>query len=213
MPQNMKIRFTPYLIVSLSLILLGLIYILSGTGGNLGPLVGMLIIAVGLLFLILHFISRKANQKKSRWKVIIQLLVLTVLALFYFKFSEKIVLHIPKNFYGYVYLIYGVENKPKLQTNNFLSSNIDLTVPSSGIIFTSDKPTRNTVIIDSSHGEVKKIYPGHGIPTAGDTLRCGNKKYYIDVFVIGNFSTHWDYSTDTLKRNLKKELACKMLGK
>ena len=66
-------------------------------------------------------------------------------------------LYVPHNFHGYIILVYGVDKKPKLQTNNLLSPNIDITVPESGIIFTSNKLRKSIVIIDSSHGKIKTL--------------------------------------------------------
>jgi hypothetical protein len=121
-------------------------------------------------------------------------------------------LHIPKNFNGYVILVYGVDGKPKLESNNILNSNVDITVPTSGIILTSDKFPKNTIIIDSSDVKIKTLQPGYDIPTAIDTLACGDKKYALNIFVVGNLPRDWDYNTDTAKRNASKELACKLLS-
>jgi hypothetical protein len=208
----MKLKLTPTLIVSIILILFGIYFILSGIGGNLGPPVGMIIIGVGLIFLLLHFLLRKVFKTKIRNQFITELLLLILIGFFYFKNNEKVILHIPKNFQGYIILVYGVDGEPKLESNNIFNSNVDITVPTSGIILTSNKFPKNTVIVDSSDEKIKTLQPGYGIPTANDTLRCGDEKYVLDIFVFGNLPPNWDYNTDTAKRNVSKELACKLLS-
>jgi len=208
----MKLKFTPLLILSIVLILLGIPFILTLVGGNLGPLVGMLIIAAGLICLLSYFFLRKVFQTKVKNQVITELLLISIILLIYYRGHDNVILHIPKNFQGYVMLVYGVDKKPKLKSINILSPNIDLTIPQSGIIFTSTKFPKSVIIIDSSRGELKTVHPGYGLPSASDTLSCGNKNYTLDVFVIGNLPSDWNYNTDTVRRYLTKEVACKLLS-
>ena len=74
-------------------------------------------------------------------------------------------------------LVYGVDKKPKFQTI-FFSRHIDIIVPDSGIIFTSNQSANsfmnNLVIIDSVQETKRELKPGFGIRFAMDTLRCGN---------------------------------------
>ena len=63
-----------------------------------------------------------------------------------------------------------------------------------------------------SDNKIRLIEGGYGIPIASDTLKCGNKKYDLDVLIFGELPASWIYKEDTLIRNIKKELACKMLS-
>ena len=144
--------------------------------------------------------------------IITELLLIIIIGLIYYRSNEKVILHIPKNLHGYVMIVYGVDKKPELKSSNILSPDIDLTIPQSGIIFTSTKNPKSIIIIDSSRGEIKAVHPGYGIPFASDTLRCGNKNYTLEIFAIGNLQSDWNYKADTAKRYLTKELACKLLS-
>jgi hypothetical protein len=207
----MKFRITPLLILSIALILFGIPFILNLIGGNLGPPVGMLLIVVGLICLLLHFILGKFFKTKFRNQFIAELSLIIIIGLIYYRYNEKVILHLPKKFQGYITLVYGADKKPKLQGNNILTPNIDLTVPPSGIILTSSKYSKSFIVVDSSYGEIKTFHPGYGIPFEIDSLTCGNKKYNLNVLFIGNLPSGWHYGTDTTRRNMSKEMACKLL--
>lgn len=208
----MKLKFTPLLILVIGLVLFGTLLIFTPVGGNLGPMVGILIWTAGLICLLFYFFLRRVFQTKVRNQVITELLLIGIIGFIYYRGNEKVILHIPKTFHGYAMLVYGVDKKPKLKSNNIWSPNIDLTVPQSGIIFTSTKFPKSAIIIDSSRGELKSLHPGFDFPYASDTLSCGNKKYTLDIFVIGNLPSDWNYNADSARRYLSKEFACKLLS-
>jgi len=208
-----KFKFTPLLIISIVLVTYGIYFIFSGKGGNLGPPAGMIIIFIGLICLLPYYIFRKLFKTNVKKQSLTELLLVIVIVFVYYRSGENLVLHVQPNYQGYIILVYGAGKKPTPQKKNFLSPDIDIMVPGSGIIFTADAATKNIVIIDSSSGKIKRMQPGYGIPSANDTLICGGRKYPLDVLVMGNLSADWSYEADTLKRNQKKLLACEILGK
>jgi len=207
----MKFKFTPLLIISLGLILVGLFYMFSGVGGNLGPLAGMLLIAVGLVSLLPYFILRKVFNTNTKAQLIAEL-ALVVVILFVLSISkEKVVLHVPRNYKGYIVITYEAAGKPKFTAANWFDRDVNLTVPPSGLIYTSDKKVKAIVVVDSSRS-LQEVPPGYGIPFSDDTLICSDKKHPLDILVIGKLPPDWEYATDTVARGLKKGLACKLLS-
>jgi uncharacterized membrane protein YjjP (DUF1212 family) len=135
----MKYKTTPLLIISISLLLIGVYCLVSGAGGNLGGLIVILsIILAGICFTLYYFSSKLF--KTNLWQQVVAEFILIIIAVFvYYTTNEKICLHIPQNFQGHIIVVWGVENKPKLKTRNILSPNIDINVPESGILFISSK--------------------------------------------------------------------------
>jgi hypothetical protein len=183
----------------------------DGKGGNLGGLaVIVCIFTAGLSFLL--FIGlRKIFKEKVWWQSITELLLISIVVFFFYKQNGKLVLQVPRHFQGYLFVVYGVDSKPTLQKTSFLKANIDVTVPNSGIIFTSSKRFGTIAIADGSIGEAKTVGDEYIIPFAWDALKCGTKKYFMDVLVFGPLSTGWNYRKDYVNRNLKKDSSCKML--
>ena len=208
----MKYKITPLLIISIGLILFGIYFFVSGRGGNLGPMVGIISAISGIICLLPYFLLRRVF-KLNIWRQIITELFLILIAVFiYYRGNEKVILHLPRNFQGHIFVVYGVDNKPKLQAKGFFSHNIDIDVPESGIIFTSTKNAKSIIVADSSDGAIRLVSPGYGIPFLTDTLRCGNDKYNLDILVFGKLLHDWSPIADKINRNLKKRTACKILG-
>ena len=208
----MKLKFTPLIIVAVISILYGLYIFLSGQGGNLGGLVLLISFFIGAICLLLYFGFRKLFKTKIWKQVITELVLIIIAASFYYKENGRLVLHVPPHFKGYIIVVYGADKKPKLPAPGLVKADIDITVPNSGIILTSSRRTKTISVIDSSDNETKLSEAGYGIPISSDALNCGNKKYDLDVLVFGKLPLGWMYKEDTLIRNLKKELACKMLS-
>jgi hypothetical protein len=209
---KMKYRITPLIIVSLGLILFAIYLLISGRGGNLGPLVGIVSIIAGILCLLPYFLFRKVFKLNIGRQIVTELFLIIIVAFIYYRVNEKVILHLPRNFQGHILVVYGVDNNPKLQTKNIFNPNIDVDVPESGIILTSTKYAKSIVIIDSSDGDVKLLRPGYGFPFSNDTLRCGKAKYNLDIIVFGKLPLGWSPIADTANRNFKKKLACKILS-
>ena len=207
----MKLKFTPLIIVAVISILYGLYIFLSGQGGNLGGLVLLISFFIGAICLLLYFGFRKLFKTKIWKQVLTELLLIILVAYLYYKENGRLVLHVTPHFKGYIIVVYGADKKSKLPAPGLLKGDIDITVPDSGIILTSSRRTKTISVIDSSDNEIKLIKAGYGIPISWDDLNCGIKKYDLDVLVFGKLPLGWMYKEDTLIRNLKKELACKML--
>lgn len=208
----MQFKITPLLIISAGLVLFGLYYFFSGEGGNLGPLTGIVAVEAGLLCLLIYFILRKVLRNKIKAQVIAELSLVIIIAFFYFRSSESVVLHVPPGFRGYVMLISNVDKKPALQSPAFFSRDIDVTVPASGIIFTSSPGHKKIIVVDGSRGGVKTLRPGYEIPFAWDTLYCNYNNYPVDLVLVGNLPPGWNLRRDTVRRNVKKEIACRLLS-
>lgn len=209
---TMKYKITPLLVVSIVLILLGIYFILPTSDSNLAPLAGFLLVIAGISCLIPYFLLRTIFKTKIRVRIIIELCLLITGVFIYYQATEKIVLHVPHNFQGPILMIYGVDKKPELKAKHFFSRNIDITVPESGIIITSNKQGENIMIADSSEGKVKMMMPGYGIPFLTDTLQCGVNQYILNILVVGKRPVGWTPTTDTASWNLKKISACKMIS-
>ncbi|MEO7462306.1 MAG: hypothetical protein ABIT96_06230 [Ferruginibacter sp.] len=66
-------------------------------------------------------------------------------------------------------------------------------------------------IADSSTGEAKIIGDEYMISFAWDTLKCGNKEYYMEVLFFRPFSNGWSYKKDHENRIVKQDSICKIL--
>jgi len=207
----MKLKLTPLIIVAGISILFGSYVMFFGKGGNLGGLVLIISIFIAGVCLLLYFGFRKLFKTKIWRQVLLELLLIIIVGYFYYKKNGRLVLHVPANFTGYIIVVYGADKKSELPAPGLLKANIDITVPDSGVILTSSTRDKGITVIDSSQGEIRSIEAGYGIPFASDKLNCGNKNYDLDVLVFGKLPIGWRYKEDISIRNLKKELACKML--
>ena len=211
----MKLKITPLIIVTAALVAFGIYCIFSGS--NLGPPEGFIFIFLGAVVLLPHFLFRVIFKANIWRQIIAELVLLSVIYFFIYKFNGEIILHPEKNYKGYIYVVYGVNKAPELRTRNIFEHNIDVNVNTSGILFTSGKRPggwfNRLAVADSSNGKVTFLVPGYGVIFANDTLRCGGKKYLVDVFLMGKQMPQWRFMTDTLNRGAKMKQACELLRK
>jgi hypothetical protein len=200
----MKLKPTPFLIISVCLIIYSIyliIYYLSlSSAGNLWPLLVLIYIVPGGFCLLLYFVLRKVFKSRIWRQIGVEILIIVIILLYIFSKTSigkgKIVLDLPHGYHGSVFLIYGVEDKPKLPSRSFLRT-IHLKIPNSGIFLTSDDRqndfTNPFVIYDSTQTR-------YNFGFSWDTFHCGNKTYLSDNFFLGN------YVPDSL--NFKKKTIC-----
>jgi len=213
-----QLKPTPLLIVSIGLILYGLymlIFVDPGEEGW-GTLFAMVIGGAGILGLIVYAVLRASLKAKIWTQVSIETILIVGLLYFGYRKSGAFQFQLPHNYRGYVILVYGVENTPKLKTP-FYSNKIKLKVPESGIILTSSYPNDNysgpALFFDSTLGEIRKLSPPltrHDLPLSSDTLKCDKKNYLYHIWIIKD-ETNWSPKEDTINRlDLKFIEACKL---
>lgn len=124
---------------------------------------------------------------------------------------------LPHNYRGCYFLVYGVDNAPKLKTP-FYSNKIKFQVPESGIILTSSSPNDNysdpAIFFDSTLGEIHKLTPPfkrYDLILSSDTLKCGNQEYlWYHIWIIKD-EPNWSAKEDSINRlNLKLIEACNL---
>jgi len=213
-----QLKPTPLLIVSIGLLLYGLymlIFVDPGEEGW-GTLFAMVIGVAGILGLIVYTFLRATLKTKIWTQVSIETVLIVGLLYFGYRKSGAFQFQLPHNYRGYVILVYGVENTPKLKTP-FYSNKIKLKVPESGIILTSSYPDENysdpALFFDSTLGEIHKLSPPltrHDLPLSSDTLKCEKKNYLYDIWIIKD-EPNWSAKEDTINRlDLKFIEACKL---
>ena len=212
----MSFRVTPLFFVSIALVLTAL-YVggrmfFDNGGGNLSGLAFLLCIFSAAISLLLSGWLHKIFKTNLWRQTLAELLIIIAVGFYLYKQSGKVVLHVPAKFQGYVFLVYSVDNKPPLQRTNFLEDHTKVSVPSSGIIFTSSKRSGTLAIADSSNGEAKTVGKEIILPFAWDTLKCGTKDYFMDVVFFGPIPPNWNYKSDSAYRNFRKEQICKLLS-
>ena len=141
-----------------------------------------------------------------------EVLLIIVIGFFIYKQTGKVVLHVPARFQGYIFLVYSVNNMPPLGKTSFLKADREVSVPNSGILFTSSKRSGTLAIADSSNREVKTVGNEIILPFAWDTLKCGTQVYLMDVLFFSPIPAGWNYKSDSTYRNLRKEQICKFLS-
>jgi hypothetical protein len=214
----MKLKPTPVFLVSVGLILYGLymlIFVDPGEEGW-GTLFAMVIGGTGIAGLVVYAILRAALKKKIWTQVGIETVLIIVVLYFFYKKSGIYEFRLPHNYRGYVIVVYGVDNASKLKTPIY-SNKIKFNVPLSGIILTSSLPNDNysdpAVFLDSTLGEIHKLpalLKRHDLPLSSDTLKCGNKNYLFDIWIIKD-EPNWSAKEDTINRlDLKFLEACTM---
>ncbi len=206
--KKINFRLTPLLILSIGFIVFGIFSLF--TGGNLGGLALIIGLLIAAFCFLIHKILLWVFKLNVLRLIITELLIIIVVSFVYYRINEIVTLHLPSNFTQHILIVYGVEGKPKMESDNFFTPNSDVTVPESGVIFTSSEYSAS-IRLDTSNGRTKAISPGYGIPISADILSCGNKKYRINIIVMGKLPPGWHPAYDTLKRKMKKELACRLL--
>lgn len=212
----MKLKPTPLFLVSIGLILYGvymLIFVDPGEEGW-GTLFAMVIGGAGIAGLVVYAVLRAALKTKIWTQVGIETILIIGVLYFGYRKSGIYEFHLPHNYRGYVIVVYGVDNASKLKTP-FYSNKIKFQVPLSGIILTSSLPNDNysdpAVFLDSTLGEIHKLpvpLKRHDLPLSSDTLKCGNKNYLYDIWIIKD-EPNWSAKEDTINRlDLKFLDAC-----
>jgi hypothetical protein len=213
-----QLKPTPLFIISIGLVLYGLyvlIFVDPGEEGW-GTLFAIVIGGAGVVGLMVYAILRATLKKKLWTQVGIETILIAGLFYIGYRKSGIYEFHLPHNYRGYVIVVYGVDNAPKLKTP-FYSNKIEFNITSSGIIVTSSLPNDNysdpAVFLDSTLGEIHKLpkpYTRHDIPYSTDTLECDGKNYLVDIWLIKD-EPNWIKSEDTLNRlDLKLIEACTM---
>jgi len=209
---------TPLLIISIGLIFYGvymLIFVDPGEEGW-GSVIALVSGGMGIFSFIVHTILRVLFKTKIWTQVGIETVLILGILYFGYTKSGAFQFQLPHNYRGYVILVYGVDNTPKLRTR-FYSNKIKLKVPESGIILTSSYPNDNysdqALFFDSTLGEIYKRSPlltRHSIPLSSDTLNCGNRNYLYDIWIIKD-EPNWSAKEDAINRlDLKFIEACNL---
>jgi hypothetical protein len=214
-----RLKPTPLLIVSLGLIIYGfyLLFFVDPGEEGWGTLFAMVAGGVGIAGLIIYAIFRITLKKRVWLQVGIETFLIAGLLYIGYRKSGIYEFHLPHNYRGYIMVVYGVENAPKLKTP-FYSNKIKFTVTASGIILTSSLPNDNysdpAVFLDSTLGEINTLprpYTRHDIPYSTDTLKCDDKNYLLDMWLIKD-EPNWMKKEDTLNRlDLKLIEACTLI--
>jgi hypothetical protein len=212
----MRPKFTPLFFVSIAFVLTALYcagrMLFAKSSGNLSGLFFLVCIFSAIASLLLSGWLHKVFKTNPWRQTVAELLIITAVGFFLYKQMGKVVLHVPAKFQGYIFLVYSVTNKAPLEKTSFLKAHIEVSVPSSGIIFTSSKRSGTLAIADSITGEIKVLGNDIILPFAWDTLKCGNKSYFMDVVFFGPIPANWNYKSDSTYRNLRKEQICKLLS-
>jgi hypothetical protein len=209
----MRLKITPLFLASIGVIIYGFYYIFYKWDSNIGPIAGILVIVLGFICLSLWFILRTIFHSRFWLHLLCEVVLIVVVAFAGYKLTRKVLLHIPGGFKGDILLIYGVEKVPRLRPGNIFYRNVDVWIPPSGIVLTSnrfaEKYINNLIVMDSLHRQI--FEPGKYVGYGLDTLNCGNKKYLMEVI-------NFHYPPDSLKaqdderqRNLKKQEGCKLI--
>jgi hypothetical protein len=217
----MKLKPTPLFLVSIGLILYGLymfIFVDPGEEGW-GTLFAMLIGGAGIAGLAVYAILRAALKTKIWTQVGIETVLIIGVLYFGYKKSSIYEFHLPHNYRGYVIVVYGVGNASKLKAP-FYSNKSKFKVPLSGIILTSSLRNDNysdpAIFLDSTLGEIHELpvpLKRHDLPLSSDTLKCGNKNYLFDIWIIKD-EPNWSAKEDTINRlDLKFLEACTLISK
>ena len=170
-----------------------------------GTLFALVVGGAGIIGLIAYAILCAALKSKIWTQVSIETVLIIGLLYFGYKRSGIYEFQLPHNYRGYVIVVYGVDNASKLKTP-FYSNKIKFKVPVSGIILTSSLPSDNysdpAVFLDSTLGEIHKLpvpLKRHDLPLSSDTLKCGNKNYLFDIWIIKD-EPNWSAKEDTINR-------------
>ena len=159
-----------------------------------------------IIGLTLYFILRVVFKKKMWTQVVTELLIITAFVFFVYKETGYKSLEASPNYNGFVMLIYGVGNAPKLSKPIF-SNKIEIKIPKSGIVVTSS----------SSQDFIKEGYKFANeqsyVVYPNDTIKCNDKKYIAEVWLLKS-SSNWNNKDDSIY-GLKQKFseACYMVTK
>lgn len=216
----MKLKLTPFLIVSVGLFLYGLyvLFLVNPGEEGWGTLAGMVITGFAVGLFVIYIIFRAVFKSKIWTQTGIEAILLSAALFFYYKSEGEFLFALPKNFKGHVLVVYNVQGQPALPTS-FFTNKVKVTVPVSGIVLTSSSPlnekyyhggtfTENGKNINTLNGADRR----HDLPLDSDTISCNRKKYYFDKWIIKD-EPNWSKRDDTLYKLVDKlQLACDLIN-
>ncbi len=209
----MKIKPTPFLFAAVCPILFAAWGIIAGEGGNLIGLAVLICLVISFLFFALYYISSRVFKNNFRTRWIVESLLVLTMVFAYYRQNEKIVLHIPNGFQGYILVMYGVPGQPELKRRNLWSPMFDVDVPASGVIYTSTRYGKKLLLSDSSTLNGKMRKPGYGIPFFHATAPCSTGSYTTDVIVFQKLPRDWNLHLDSIGRKERLKRACDNIGR
>ena len=182
-----------------------------------GTFAAFLFTSVGVAGLVIYAILRAILKTRIWVQVGIEIILIGTLVFLGYRKTGNYVFSLPHNFRGYVVLVYGV-NKVQGPVTPLYSNKLRFTVPSSGIILTSYLPGSNyndpAIFLDSTLGETDKLpdpYKRYGIPHSTNPLKCGDRNYKVDVWIIKD-QPDWSRKEDSINRlDLKLAEACELI--
>jgi hypothetical protein len=216
----MKLKLTPFFIVSVGLFLYGLyVWFIADPGEEgWGTLAGMIITGFSVGLFVVYLIFRAIFKTKFWTQTGIEAFLLAGALFYFYKAEGEFLFALPKNYQGHVLVLYNVEGQPALPTR-FISNKVKVTVPPSGVVLTSSLPLNDKFYHDGTFTEdgkdindLKGAYRRHDLPLTGDTLICNGRKYYFDIWIIKE-EQNWSLRDDTLyKLNDKLQIACDIIN-
>lgn len=215
----MKLKPTPLFLASAGLILYAVYLLIFADPGEegWGTLAALVLGGAGIVGLVVYALMRSFFKTRIWTQVITEVILIGGLFYFVYKKSGKYAFRLPHNYRGYVILVYGVDDAPKL-TTIFYSNRIKLSVPPSGIILTSGSPNDNysdpAIFLDSTTGKIQDLPPRfrrYDLPLSSDKLKCGNKSYLYDIWIIKD-EPNWSSKEDSINRlDLKLLEVCTLI--
>jgi hypothetical protein len=172
-----RIKPTPLFIISIGLILFAIYTLLFFKDPEGWGILGAIIfVSGGLIGLIIYLVLRVLCKTKVWTQIILEIIIIASLIFYDFKRDSFKEIEIPTNFNGFVLIIYGVQNSPKL-TIPFYSNKVKLNIPESGIISTSSdiNDIKITRVSDD------KTYNS---PYQNDSVVCNGKKYAAEIWLV-----------------------------
>jgi hypothetical protein len=188
----MKFKPTPLFVVSAGIILYGLymLFFVDPDEEGWGWVYAMLICGVGAFGMVVYGALRAILRKEVWIQVGVETVFILGILYVDYKQNGAYQFRLPHAYRGNVILVYGVEQAPMLKTR-FYSNKIKLEVPPSGIILTSSLPKDNysdpAIFLDTWFEEIHLLQPPltrHAMSRPPDTLRCADKKYLFNIWVI-----------------------------
>ena len=129
-------RTSPLKILGVLTFLLGLTALL--TGGYF-IILGAYFIGVALLLLLLNWLTKKVNTRRSYWvsQVVLSVAYVAILTFSYLDWNKHNLIVLPIDFQGDGGIIFGIEGYPELPQMKYWVKTIE--IPSNGVLITSTK--------------------------------------------------------------------------
>lgn len=152
----------------------------------------IVIIGAGVLSLILYSIFRIAFKKNVGKQCVVELILVSAVLFILYKKNGSYQFCLPNNYKGWVVILYGVEDAPKLK-RPFYSNKTYVQVPLNGVILTSSMPEKSylhsTIILDSTLSNIVDQNKGLnriGIHYKSNTLTCYSGTHYVAIWAVTN---------------------------